>query len=173
MGEAFCLESRFHLTYKQSFMEHHGLGYLNFILTDAFADPQKGIQRPRNSIWDLLEPPSPEKVCEWPRITKANHFQGAYLIEAESGTHSISIRFNPDQPESGCYSIQKRPRGSREDGTTLAVTTVDDEMLRFPRYSPLKGFPVRYALRTVRNVRPHDCMIWRVALNHVNEIVLD
>lgn len=144
------------------------LGIIQFMPIESFFDFSQRFDREvlvERLIQDLSEdaPLKPLNVGDWPHVHEAVQRRGLFIIETETPSFTAMLRFNPDQPDAGDYTIHHSPRGGVESGriTEVVALAADDTDTRISMLAP---FPTRYRVATVGSARPRERRMWLVGL---------
>jgi hypothetical protein len=121
--------------------------------------------------FDRLPPPHANWIPA-KRVVKGDDF---FAIDAETPTEKISMRFFPENPESGTYSITPRPAGrNRTDhGKTIKVIDLTDEKIKAIvesrhhsnlRLQEIVDYEKRFLVHTLTGQRPYKKLAWIIGL---------
>jgi len=125
----------------------------------AFLDKSAGENRSECFV-NIDDPPIPPPPRDWRIITAAIHRGKTYVVEGDTQVSKASVSFTQDKPGEGSYEI--RSARGRETGRTVEVREVTiDETDENWNCTPLKIFPLRFAVRTVGNNRG---LMWLIGM---------
>ena len=142
-------------------------GLLHLVPIEAVYNPEFGLNRDERSERELAileEDDSVDDSGVWLPLSSGIRRGPIYVLEARSPAQRVSIKFSPDAPDAGTYSIKPLLKGQVEEGVTKKVTQIPSSPVN-PKFKRVASFQHRFVVTTLTSRHPYQKMVWIVGLD--------